>query len=370
MKKILKGQSKGFLAGTLTATLIGASILTLQAQTVTRQLSFGVNLNVDGQLLQLPQEDQPFLMDGRTFLPVRAIAEALGTPIDWNGQTSTVYIGQIPHIVQNISEYGRQVAEDFLMQFPTIFANSNYRDWEPDVFLQVISGFSERTGFYDRYGNIIDAPWLLNYALYASGFSLWDFDNTGIPDIKIYYADGHLEGSGDGGTPASLFRFINGEYRRVYSPVAWSDGLNPSWPSGFSPTYFRDNDGNLIFYTTYTDSMSFYYINFDGSVAIFEPIASTEPIGFQGENWVWGWNNRITGQQGIPLGNEFSEWGNVSGIRSIPGMNVSLTQIDPLNSLQEELTTSVSRRLQDEGVLINNRENIDWSLVIPTLNRN
>ena len=99
MKNEFKHQSKGFIAGVLATSLIGAGLLTLEAQQVTRQISFGVNLNVDGQLLQLPQEDRPFIMDGRTFLPVRAIAEALGTAVDWNGQTATVYIGQIPHIV-------------------------------------------------------------------------------------------------------------------------------------------------------------------------------------------------------------------------------------------------------------------------------
>ncbi len=34
----------------------------------------------------------PFLIDGTTFVPVRAITEALGKKIDWDGETRTVYI--------------------------------------------------------------------------------------------------------------------------------------------------------------------------------------------------------------------------------------------------------------------------------------
>lgn len=34
----------------------------------------------------------PFLIDGTTYVPIRAITEALGKKIDWNGETKTVYI--------------------------------------------------------------------------------------------------------------------------------------------------------------------------------------------------------------------------------------------------------------------------------------
>ena len=43
---------------------------------------------IDGTLLQL--EVAPLLEDGRTFLPMRAIFEALGADVQWNGATQTV----------------------------------------------------------------------------------------------------------------------------------------------------------------------------------------------------------------------------------------------------------------------------------------
>ena len=35
----------------------------------------------------------PFIVDGTTYLPVRAVAEALGEEVSWDGATKTVYIG-------------------------------------------------------------------------------------------------------------------------------------------------------------------------------------------------------------------------------------------------------------------------------------
>jgi len=99
MIKILKKiQYKSYVAGLLTATIIFASS-TVFANTggVMRELFYGVSINLNGQVLQLADIDRPFIIDGRTFLPVRAISEALDIPIEWHGATRTVYVGIIPH---------------------------------------------------------------------------------------------------------------------------------------------------------------------------------------------------------------------------------------------------------------------------------
>lgn len=84
---------KGYLAGILTMILLFGATLVLANEVVTRQIAYGVNVVVNGQRLQLDGIDRPFIMDGRTFLPVRVVADALGVPADWDGATSTVYLG-------------------------------------------------------------------------------------------------------------------------------------------------------------------------------------------------------------------------------------------------------------------------------------
>jgi len=89
----MKTKVKSYLSGFLTAILlIGAGTL-VYAQTVNRNITYGVRINLNGQLMQLDADSQPFVMDGRTFLPVRAIADAVGLAVDFDAGTNTVYLG-------------------------------------------------------------------------------------------------------------------------------------------------------------------------------------------------------------------------------------------------------------------------------------
>ena len=60
----------------------------------------GISLVVNG--VQVTPKDangkvvDPFIVDGTTYLPVRAVASALGEEVSWEGSTRTVYIGEIP----------------------------------------------------------------------------------------------------------------------------------------------------------------------------------------------------------------------------------------------------------------------------------
>jgi len=60
---------KYFLAGFLAATIL-ATGATVFANPEMRQLVFGVNVVVHGETLELEGIDRPFILDGRTFLPV------------------------------------------------------------------------------------------------------------------------------------------------------------------------------------------------------------------------------------------------------------------------------------------------------------
>jgi len=83
---------KYFVAGFLAAIILTTGI-TVLANPEMRQLVFGVNVVVHGETLELDGIDRPFIMEGRTFLPVAVIADALNIPIEWDGETSTVYVG-------------------------------------------------------------------------------------------------------------------------------------------------------------------------------------------------------------------------------------------------------------------------------------
>ncbi|MCL2838015.1 MAG: copper amine oxidase N-terminal domain-containing protein [Oscillospiraceae bacterium] len=91
---MFKTKVRCFLAGLLAATLL-ISTLTL-ASGALREVFYGVNVVVNGEPQHFDDDSQPFILDGRTFLPVRGIAEALGYHASFDGDTNTVYITDAP----------------------------------------------------------------------------------------------------------------------------------------------------------------------------------------------------------------------------------------------------------------------------------
>lgn len=82
---------KGMIAGFILCIILSTSVLVL-ANTVTKEITYGVRVNLNGQLMQFDSESQPFVMEGRTFLPVRAIADAMGLDVAFDADTNTAYL--------------------------------------------------------------------------------------------------------------------------------------------------------------------------------------------------------------------------------------------------------------------------------------
>jgi len=72
------------------------SVLAAPIWTNVRIAHNNIRINIDGE--QITPRDaagntvEPFIMDGTTYLPVRAIADALGMEVRWDGDTNTVFL--------------------------------------------------------------------------------------------------------------------------------------------------------------------------------------------------------------------------------------------------------------------------------------
>lgn len=86
--------------------MVGSAIA---ASNVTKKMIeanyMGIKLVVDGVEVT-PKDSQgnvidPFISEGTTYLPVRAVGEALDKEVTWDGETKTVYIGQVPGTEDN-----------------------------------------------------------------------------------------------------------------------------------------------------------------------------------------------------------------------------------------------------------------------------
>lgn len=92
-----------FILGMVATLIFSVTVVPAFAAGIYRQLDAyynDVKIVIDGN--QITPKDaagkvvEPFIVDGTTYLPVRAVGEAFGKNVTWDGATSTVYIGQVP----------------------------------------------------------------------------------------------------------------------------------------------------------------------------------------------------------------------------------------------------------------------------------
>lgn len=85
-------------------SLLGAMVLgtcPVSAEDGTREISAAfrdIKIIVDGKQLSTPAE--PFIYNGTTYLPVRAVGEAVGKEVDWDNDTKTVTLTTPPPTIE------------------------------------------------------------------------------------------------------------------------------------------------------------------------------------------------------------------------------------------------------------------------------
>lgn len=94
----MRTKIRWFFAGIITSLLLVALVATAYAayhKTATLYYN-DISVTLDGKKLALKDANgaavDPFIVEGTTYLPIRAVANALNINVDWNGQTSTVIL--------------------------------------------------------------------------------------------------------------------------------------------------------------------------------------------------------------------------------------------------------------------------------------
>lgn len=96
-------KTKGFVMGVICTVLVMTSVLGAAAATGAVDLSATYrNIKITLNGTELTPKDangksvEPFIVDGTTYLPVRAVSEALGLDVSWNNSTNTVVLSGTP----------------------------------------------------------------------------------------------------------------------------------------------------------------------------------------------------------------------------------------------------------------------------------
>ena len=102
MKKHIKGIIAGFLIATLMFS--GITVFASTGWQSAQILYNNIKITLDGETLT-PRNAQgdivePFIMGGSTFLPLRALAEALGLNVDWDPNTQTAILTTPPPVIE------------------------------------------------------------------------------------------------------------------------------------------------------------------------------------------------------------------------------------------------------------------------------
>jgi len=189
-----------------------------------------------------------------------------------------------------ISDFGRQAAEDFLSEWTSIFTGVRFAEtiWNDDngsiastgrflvgwdsetrqsitteivpeiYFAPIESGDRHEWGFFDnRHRRIYDATWLYTQTAYyfADHFKLFDFDNDGIPEIFIHFQRIWPEGGHSGFY--RIFKYIDGEYRMLEYKNYDDDWLY-SRIGDFHELFFDEN-GRIIAFANNEYTLEFMY---------------------------------------------------------------------------------------------------------------
>lgn len=127
-----KKDLKGFVTGLIVATLVFSLCIPAIAKSgkIQKELTYNnISVTLDGQKLDLKDAKgnsvEPFRMDGTNYLPVRALAEALGLNVAWDSATQTVVLTR----GQNESGNTQKVEEGFVFSTKQTTKYDPILDW-------------------------------------------------------------------------------------------------------------------------------------------------------------------------------------------------------------------------------------------------
>lgn len=86
---------KGFTAGVLCGAIVMGAVPTIAkvGKEAIDVVYNNIKLEVNGIKTTMPKGVEPFMYNGTTYLPVRAVAEALGEKVEYDKSKATVYVG-------------------------------------------------------------------------------------------------------------------------------------------------------------------------------------------------------------------------------------------------------------------------------------
>ena len=234
-----------------------------------------ISVSLDGEKLSLAAE--PFILDGSTYLPLRALGEALGLSVEWDGASSSVFLLSEGLSLRRTSETlaadregheALSVRETFSVEYPdrvhTLTYESDGTKTESILYLDADGNPTEEL-FYNAEGELSASEsweWDGDYLHYRHDELA---DDSGDSYIRYYFRDGRLHSAREYGgstlskvhsTDHSYYFDDSGNLIRHYIRIP-----DASWEEIL---YSYDTEGRLLemqgkYYDIHTNGFSRYY---------------------------------------------------------------------------------------------------------------
>ncbi|MCQ4935536.1 stalk domain-containing protein [Anaerotignum propionicum] len=158
---------------TISATIMGAVVPAIAKSTQENITALYKNIKVVNEGILVETGDaEPFIANGTTYLPVRAVGEAVGKKVSWDGKTNTVYLGQVP----GEEKYLTDLCPPYDGSFYKVYKSSDNKYFE-------MSGEKRTNGFE------------LNGWYFGSTHEAYVLINTNGKYEQLSFDVGHLDGT-------------------------------------------------------------------------------------------------------------------------------------------------------------------------------
>lgn len=145
MKRKVSKKTFTSIAVVSLASLISVGALASPVKNTIEVLYDNIKIVVDGKNIKFGKDSkgkeiQPFIYNGTTYLPVRAVGEAIGKDVNWDEKTKTVVLGEKKTSISEEIDYLADIEPPYQSRFWHIYKSNDKKSFE-------MAGRTYRTGF-------------------------------------------------------------------------------------------------------------------------------------------------------------------------------------------------------------------------------
>lgn len=159
----IKYTTLGFILGVILFMGLGFIYANSNAKEILAHFN-NIKITVNGQQVEMDDDDvKPFIYEGRTMVPLRFVAEALGADVGWDSKTKTAII--------NSKNNNTLQEEEVIISKNNIKLEKNESFTEPENFIQMLPE--------DKPKQTVDG--ITIYYFNEAG----EYDNNGMPYVNL-----------------------------------------------------------------------------------------------------------------------------------------------------------------------------------------